>query len=65
MVFTLVSTAQEWLNVLSDDRRKKAEAKEEKRLRDEEEAERVSNKSQFMEGTVLIKQTAICNKSLT
>ncbi|XP_054258810.1 RWD domain-containing protein 1 [Macrosteles quadrilineatus] len=40
MVFTLVSAAQEWLNSQSDIRRKIAEMQEEKRIRDEEEAER-------------------------
>lgn len=45
MVFTLVSAAQEWLNSQSDIRRKIAEMQEEKRIRDEEEAERVSNKT--------------------
>lgn len=42
MIFTLVSAAQEWLNNLSDETRKLNEEMEEKRLRDEEEAERVS-----------------------
>lgn len=40
MIFTLVSAAQEWLNSQSDSRRRMAELKEEKRIRDEEEAER-------------------------
>uniref|UniRef100_A0A1B6DR73 RWD domain-containing protein n=2 Tax=Clastoptera arizonana TaxID=38151 RepID=A0A1B6DR73_9HEMI len=40
MIFTLVSAAQEWLNELSDGQRKTAQAKEEKRIQDEEEAER-------------------------
>lgn len=41
MIFTLVSAAQDWLNSHSDNRRIKAEIAEEKRVRDEEEAERV------------------------
>uniref|UniRef100_A0A1B6II37 RWD domain-containing protein n=1 Tax=Homalodisca liturata TaxID=320908 RepID=A0A1B6II37_9HEMI len=40
MIFTLVSAAQEWLNSQSDMRRKMAEMAEEKRIKDEEEAER-------------------------
>uniref|UniRef100_A0A1B6G4M2 RWD domain-containing protein n=1 Tax=Cuerna arida TaxID=1464854 RepID=A0A1B6G4M2_9HEMI len=40
MIFTLVSAAQEWLNSQSDMRRKTAEMAEEKRIKDEEEAER-------------------------
>lgn len=41
MIFTLVSAAQEWLNSRSDTRRQESELAEEKRIRDEEEAERV------------------------
>lgn len=40
MIFTLVSAAQEWLNNLNDETRRLNEEMEEKRLRDEEEAER-------------------------
>nr|XP_018918065.1 PREDICTED: RWD domain-containing protein 1 [Bemisia tabaci] len=40
MVFTLVSAAQEWLNLQSDEKKKAAEEEEEKRLLAEEEAEK-------------------------
>lgn len=39
MVFTLVSAAQEWLNIKSDEIRRTAELKEQQRLQEEEEAE--------------------------
>ncbi|XP_075215964.1 RWD domain-containing protein 1 [Lycorma delicatula] len=40
MIFTLVSAAQEWLNNLNDETRRVQEEMEEKRIKDEEEAER-------------------------
>lgn len=44
MVFTLVSAAQEWLNIKSDEIRRAAELQEQQRLIEEEEAERVKQK---------------------
>lgn len=41
MVFTLVSSAQEWLNVKWDDIRKERDEEKTRRVKEEEEAERV------------------------
>lgn len=42
MVFTLVSSAQEWLNVEWDDIRKERDEEKTRRVKEEEEAERVT-----------------------
>lgn len=43
MIFTLVSTAQEWLSLKWENVKKEREEIVEKKLREEEEAERVSS----------------------
>lgn len=42
MVFTLVSSAQEWLNVKWDEFKKKLDEETERKLKEEEEAEQVN-----------------------
>lgn len=41
MIFSLVSSAQEWLNVRWDDHKKEVELRAEEKLKEYEEAERV------------------------
>lgn len=43
MVFSLVSSAQEWLNVKWDEYTKEKESREQAKLKEIEEAERVSD----------------------
>lgn len=45
MIFSLVSSAQEWLNVKWDDYKREEETRAQQKLKELEEAERVSVKS--------------------
>lgn len=47
MIFSLVSSAQEWLNVKWDDHKREEDTRTQRKLKELEEAERVSTCSQY------------------